>query len=182
MLAFQSALRDKLIRHTFDVDSIHSRHCLETSHDHLKLWSDFSDKNDTISFYVKKENEPGKHLEFPLGCFEPTPVPRQDNPEFARIYFRLRPKPSGPKRTLQGSIPNIHSPGVMENLKQRLSISKPQYNSSETSSPQSSFKRKFSWSRQTSETSLPHSPPMGRSKHPCRLTPRSLSADSFLLT
>jgi hypothetical protein len=182
MLAFQSALRDKLIRHTFDVDSIRSKHRLETSHEHLKLWSDFSDKNDTISFYVKKENEPGAHLEFPMGCFEPTAFPRQDNPEYVRIYFRLRPKPSGPKRTSQDSIPNIHSPGVMENLKQRLSFSKPQYNPSETSSPQSSFRRKFSWSHRTSETPLPHSPPMGRSQHRCRRTPRSLSANSSLLT
>jgi len=179
MLAFQCALRGKLIRHTFDVDSIGSNRGLETSHQHLKMWSDFSDKNYTLSFYIKKENEPGTYLEFPVECFEPNPVPRQNNPEFVRIYFRLEPKSSKLRRTSQGSIPNIPSPGVMKNLQQKLPFSKPRHNSSETASPQSSFMRKFSRNRQTSENSPSQSPPTGRSNNRCRGNLFSLPVKKF---
>jgi hypothetical protein len=139
MLAFQCALRGKLIRHTFEVDSIRSK-CgkVETSHQHLKMWSDFSDENYTLSFYVKKGKEPGTHLEFPVECFEPRPAPRQDNPELVRMYFRLPPKPPKLSRT-----PKI-------------------------TSPQSSFRRKFSRNRQTQENPPPQSPPTGGSSHRCR--------------
>jgi hypothetical protein len=180
MLAFQCALRGKLIRHTFDIDSIRSkRGKVETSHQHLKMWSDFSDENYTLSFYVKKENEPGTHLEFPVECFEPKPAPRQDNPEFVRVYFRLPSESSRLERTPQGSIPSIPSPGVMKNLEQWLSISKPQYNSSETASPQSSFRRSFSWNRQTLENPPPQSLPTGRPNHRCRGNLCSLPVRSF---
>jgi hypothetical protein len=183
MLTFQCTLRDKLIRHTFDVDSIHSK-CgkIETSHQHLKMWSDFSDENYTLSFYAKKENEPGTHLEFPVECFEPKPVLRQDNPKFIRVYFRLPPESSKPRRTSRGSISSIPSPGVVKNLLQLLSLPKPQYNSSETASPQSSFRRNFSRNRQTPENPPSQSPPTGGSNRRCRGNLRSLPLKEILLT
>lgn len=168
MLAFQCALRGKLIRHTFDVDSIRSERGLETSHQHLKTWSDFSDRNYTLSFYVKNGDAPGTHLELPVEWFEPKPVQRQDHPEFVRIYFRLPPKVSKLKRASRGSAPSVPSPGVMKNLQQRFPFSKPQHNSSEASSPPSSSKRKFSWNSRTSENSLSQSPPAGRLNQRCR--------------
>jgi hypothetical protein len=183
MLAFQCALRGRLIRHTFDVDLIESirskRGKVETSYQHLKMWSDFSDENYTLSFYVKKKNEPGTHLEFPVECFEPEPAPRQDKPEFVRMYFRLPPKSPKPKRTPWGSIPNVPSLSVMKNLQHRLSFSKPQYNSSKTASPQSSFRRNSSQNRQTLENSPA---PTGGSNHRCRGNHRSLPVKEILLT
>ena len=165
MLAFQCALRDKLIRHTFDVDSIHSKRGLETSYQHLKMWSDVNGKNDTLSFYVKKEGEPGTHLEFPVKCFEPNPVPHQDNPKVVQICFRRQPKSSEVKRTSWGSTPNIPGSSMMKNLQKRLSFSKTQHSSSEASSPQSLFRRRLSLNREISERGLS---PTERSNHRCR--------------
>jgi hypothetical protein len=165
MLAFQCALRDKPIRHTFDVDSISSKRGLETSHQHLKLWSDFDDKNHTLSFYIKKENEPGTYLEFPVESFEPNPIPHPKKPEFVRIYFRLQP--------------NIPGPRVMKNLQQKLFLSKPQHNPSDTTSGQSPSMRKFSRNRQTSENLPPQFRPLGRPNHQCRGNLCSLPVKKF---
>jgi hypothetical protein len=152
MLAFQSALRGKLIRHTFDVDSIRSKRGLETTHQHLKLWSDFSGYNYTVSFYVKTENTPGAHLEFPVECFEPQPSLNLDDPKSVRVYFRLQTISPKPKQSAQGKGSNTSSPGMVTNLQQRPSFLNRQHNTSVNTLSQP-FKKIFSKNRKPSESS-----------------------------
>lgn len=169
MLAFQCALRGKLIRHVFDVDSVESKRGLETAHQHLKIWSDFNNENYTLSFYVKKERAPGTYLELPVECFLPRPVPNHNNPQLVRIYFRLQPESPKLKRSSRGSIPKVLIPPAAGSIKARLSFSRTPTDPSGTS-PTKSMLRRFSKSRQPSETHLSLSPPTGRIDKRCRIS------------
>jgi hypothetical protein len=163
MLAFQCVLRDKLIRHTFEVDSILSKpgpRALKTYHEHLKLWSDFNDRNYTLSFSSVRGNESGKNLEYPVECFDPKPEPQLNNPVSVRLYFRLPPElPMGSR----GSTSSIVSSGAVEDKPKRPSVSKSKSASSEISQSPSPSRKRFSWKRNSSDESTPQSGPSSES-------------------
>jgi hypothetical protein len=171
MLGFQCALRNKLIRHTFDADSINSKdgpRGLETSFEQLKLWSDFNGKNYTLSFFIQRENQSGTHLEYPVECFDSEPRVHLNNPRLVRLYFRLPPElPKGSR----GSTSSIASFGVVNNIQQRLSFPKSQPAFSEMSQSPSPSRKRFSRKRNSSDDSTPPSGPISTSQTRCKDSP-----------
>jgi hypothetical protein len=170
MLGFQCALRDKLIRHSFDTDSIHSKggpRGLETSFEQMKLWSDFNGKNYTLSFFIQRENQLGTHLEYPVECFDPEPRPHLNNPGLVRLDFRL---PLELPKGSQGSTSSASS-GVVKNIQQRMPFSKLQPTSSEMSQTPSPSRKRFSWKRNSSDDSTPPSGPTSMSQNRCKDSP-----------
>ncbi|KAJ5820318.1 hypothetical protein N7474_005909 [Penicillium riverlandense] len=65
-VAFQCALRGKILKHTFQVEKINSGRGTEGSAQPLKLWSDFYNQNWSLSFLVE-HNKPFYHTDVPLG-------------------------------------------------------------------------------------------------------------------
>lgn len=170
MFAFQCALRGKLIRHAFDVDSIESTRGLETTHQHLKIWSDYNNENFTLSFYVKRKTSHESYLEFPLECFLPNPTPSQDKkkPQLIRLYFRLKPESMKSKRSSRDSIPKASSPPGARNTKGIMSLPRTRLNSAETSPKQSVLKMFVGKTRRPSETPLSLPLPTGRIDQRCK--------------
>lgn len=121
MLAFQSAIKNKLLWYTFDVDRIQSGEGYLTALQHLKIWSDFEDKNTHISFYAQPEQGKGKYLEFDIGHFAPKPAPNAGNPKAVRLYFNLPTKP--PKR--RSTSASSGASGVNRRISQMFSRLKP---------------------------------------------------------
>ncbi|KAJ6093413.1 hypothetical protein N7486_008702 [Penicillium sp. IBT 16267x] len=67
-IAFQSALRGKVLRKTFQVEEITSGRGLEGTAQPLKLWSDVDNKNPTLSLLVQ-HSRPFYHIDVPLHIF-----------------------------------------------------------------------------------------------------------------
>ena len=64
-IAFQSALRGKVLQQTFQVEQITSGRGLEGTAQPLKLWSDVDNKNPTLSLLVQ-HSRPYYHIDIPL--------------------------------------------------------------------------------------------------------------------
>lgn len=64
-IAFQCALRGKVLMHTFHVEDITSERGSESTAQPLKLWSDLDGRNKSISFLVQK-SKPYYHIDVPL--------------------------------------------------------------------------------------------------------------------
>lgn len=64
-IAFQCALRGKILMHTFQVEDITSERGSESTAQPLKLWSDLDGRNQSISFLVQK-SKPYYHIDVPL--------------------------------------------------------------------------------------------------------------------
>ncbi|OOQ85830.1 hypothetical protein PEBR_24007 [Penicillium brasilianum] len=67
-IAFQCALRGKVLMHTFQVEDITSERGSESTAQPLKLWSDLDGRNQSISFLVQK-SKPYYHIDVPLRLF-----------------------------------------------------------------------------------------------------------------
>ena len=76
MLSFQSVLRERDILETFEVDGIRSQSDQLTAKEHLKIWRDFGNGREWLSFYQYKAAPKG-HIDLPIGWFE------------AKIYKRV---------------------------------------------------------------------------------------------
>lgn len=155
MFAFQSAIRGRLIRHVFDVEFIKSNRGTETTHQHVKIWSDSNNDNFTLSFYVKEERSQGAHLEFPIACFLQTPATHKTDPHFVRIYFRLRTQPPMLKTSSGYPTSEASSPLGTRARQERRSFSS-------STSPTLSMFKIFTKSPQPKNTTPPLSPPTER--------------------
>lgn len=65
-VAFQCALRGKILRRTFQVEKINSGRGIEGTAQPLKLWSDFYNQNWSLSFLVE-HSKPYYHTDISLG-------------------------------------------------------------------------------------------------------------------
>lgn len=98
--SYQSILRGKYLRHTFDINSITSAQGEIAFKRTLKLWSDFDDGQRFLTFNQHK-GAPMGHRDFPLGWFEPTlyEYRGKGKDSVVRIQFRFAPR----KRSLVSS-------------------------------------------------------------------------------
>jgi hypothetical protein len=105
-LAFQTTLKEKYLRHTFQMDKISSDRGGEALHQPLKLWMDPDDKSYSVTFLQHRQLKPVSHLEFSLADFEHGhPFPHTREPTCIQITFRR--KISNTKKRSRGSMDSI---------------------------------------------------------------------------
>jgi hypothetical protein len=93
MMAFQAILRNKFLLKVLDIQTIKSRRGEEACCQHLKIWRQFDDGRNTISFHGQSR-EPKKQYEFPFQLFEPRithPDGRTDS-KLVEITFKTSEK------------------------------------------------------------------------------------------
>jgi hypothetical protein len=76
MMAFQTKLRNKFLLKVLDIETIKSKRGEEACCQHLKIWREFDDGRNTISFHGQSR-EPKKQYEFPFQLF----IPRITHPD-----------------------------------------------------------------------------------------------------
>lgn len=89
--SFQSSIRGKYLRHTFDTLSISSIRGEIAFEQTIKLWTDFDDGQTFLSFYQHKSSPLG-HRDFPLHWFEADPyrIAGKDTTVHLKFHFVAR--------------------------------------------------------------------------------------------
>ena len=110
--SFQTTLKEKYLRHTFQMDKISSDRGVEALHQPLKLWMDPDSKSYSITFLQHRHQqlEPVGHFEFSLADFEHGQPFRHTKPTCIQVIFR---------RKIHNMKKRSH--GSMDGIKRKLS-------------------------------------------------------------
>lgn len=114
-IAFQCALRGKILVHTFQVEDITSGRGSESTAQPLKLWSDLDGRNMSISFLVQ-QSKPYYHIDVPLRLLENS-IHTSESAKKVRVDFASQ-------RT-KGGRNSIHRTGLLRRFSDFLRHSPP---------------------------------------------------------
>ena len=97
-LSFQSSLRGKYLRGSFDANTISSLLGEIASDQTIKVWSDFDDEQRSLTFYQHKAEHKDAlvgYRDFPIDWFESATRRRTENDRVVRIKFHFAEKKKG---------------------------------------------------------------------------------------